>query len=61
MHGPGNGHRQPLADGLGIALVEQVSGGAALALEVVQRGLGQQDGAGADGAICRAKSATATA
>ena len=59
VHGPGDGHRQPLADGLGVPLVEQVCGGAALALQVVQRGLGQQDGAGRDGAICRAKSATA--
>ena len=55
MQGTGDGHGQPLSDGLSVALVEQLGGRAALALQVVQQGLGQQDGARAKGAICRTK------
>ena len=53
VEGAGNGHGEPLADGLGVALVEELRGRAALALQVVQHRLGQQDGAGADGAVWR--------
>ena len=37
MQGTGDGHRQPLPDGLSVPLIEQVCGRAALALEVMKQ------------------------
>lgn len=53
MQSTGDGHRQPLTDGLSIALIEQVSGGAALALEVMKHRLGDQDRTRTNSTICR--------
>lgn len=53
MQSTGDGHCQPLPDGLSIALIEQVSGRAALALEVMKHRLGGQDRTGTNGTIWR--------
>lgn len=44
VQGTGDGYCQPLPDGLSIALIEEVCGGAALTLKVMKHGLGQQEG-----------------
>lgn len=55
MQRPSDGDRQPLPDGLRVALVEQVCGGAVLGADAVLQGLGQKNGTGTDCAICKNK------
>lgn len=45
MQRPSNGHSEPLPDGLGIALVEEVCGSTGLGMDAVLQGLGQENGA----------------
>lgn len=52
VQGPRDGHAEPLSHYLGAALVEEVRGGAVLGMHAVLQRLGQEDGAGADGAVC---------
>lgn len=52
MQGPGDGHIEPLSHCLGAALVEEISGRAVLGVDAMLQRLRQEDGAGADGAIC---------
>lgn len=51
VQGTSDGHRQPLLDGLSITLVEELRGGAALALKVVEQRLSQQNGARTNSSI----------
>lgn len=51
VQGAGDGHAEPLPQRLGVALVEEVGGRAALRVDAVLQRLCQEDGAGADGAI----------
>lgn len=48
---PSDGHSEPLPYGLRVALVEEVSGSTGLGMDAVLQGLGQENGAGADGSI----------
>lgn len=52
VQGPCDGYAEPLSHCPGAALVEEVCGRAVLGVDAVLKGLGQEDGAGADGAIC---------
>lgn len=52
VQGAGDGHAEPLPQCLRAALVEEVGGRAALGVDAVLQRLCQEDGAGADGAIC---------
>lgn len=45
MQCPSNGHSEPLPDGLGIALVEEVCGSTGLGMDAVLQGLRQENGA----------------
>lgn len=51
VQGAGDGDGEPLLHRLGVALVEEIGGRAALGMDGVLEGLGQEDGSGADGAI----------
>lgn len=55
VQGAGDGHTKPLPQCLRAALVEEVGGRAALRVDAVLQRLCQEDGAGADGAICGQK------
>lgn len=52
MQGAGDGYIEPLPQRLRASLVEEVGGRAALRVDAVLQRLCQEDGAGADGAIC---------
>lgn len=52
VQGSSDGHAEPLSHCLGVALVEEVCGRAVLGMDAVLQRLGQEDRAGADGAVC---------